>query len=229
MPELDFVVEGAEVARYAIAPLLLFKLRVTNLNAEETVASVALQCQIQIETVGRSYGLAEQERLADLFGKPERWSQTLRTMLWTHTSAMVPTFTGNCTVDLPVPCTFDFNVAAAKYFGALKDGEVPLTLQFSGTIFYRDEEGALLVSRIPWHKEAAFRLPVSTWSTMMDLYYPNGAWLCVQHDVFERLDRYRREHGFTGWEETLASLLDVAADSDQHVAVQPEMQPDHPR
>jgi hypothetical protein len=219
MPELDFVVEGAEVARYAIAPLLLFKLRVTNLCAGETVAHVALQCQIQLETVRRGYGFAEQERLADLFGEPERWSQTLRTMLWTHTSAIVPAFTDNCTVDLPVPCTFDFNVAAAKYFGALDGGEAPLNLQFSGTIFYRDGEGALLVSRIPWHKEAAFRLPVSTWRTMMDLYYPNGAWLCVQRDVFERLDRYRREHGFTGWEETLSSLLDVAAGSVQHAEV----------
>jgi hypothetical protein len=225
MPELDFIVDGAEVARYAIAPLLVFKLRVTNLCAGETVESVALQCQIQIETVRRGYGNTEQERLADLFGEPERWSQTLRTMLWTHTSAMLPAFTGNCTVDLPVPCTFDFNVAAAKYFNALEGGEVPLILQFSGTIFYRDGEGALLVSRIPWHKEAAFRLPVSTWRTMMDLYYPNGAWLCVQRDAFERLERYRREHGFIGWEEALASLLDVAACFEQR----PELQQERPQ
>jgi hypothetical protein len=215
MPELDFTVEGAEVARYAVSPLLLFKLRLANADAGEEVASVALQCQIQIEAVRRSYTPEEQARLADLFGAPQRWSQTLRTMLWTHTGATVPPFTGVCTIELPVPCTFDFNVAATKYFGALEGGEVPLVLQFSGTVFYRADDGALQVSRVPWHKEAPFRLPVRTWQAMMEHYYPNGAWLCIQRDVFDRLARYRSERGFTGWEEALVSLLDSAAAADQ--------------
>ena len=93
-------------------------------------------------------------------------------MLWTHASVVVPPFTGTTVVDLPVPCSFDFNVAATKYFHALEDGEVPLCLLFSGTIFYSDDDGFLQVSQIPWEKEASFRLPVSVWKDMMELYYP---------------------------------------------------------
>jgi hypothetical protein len=217
MPDLDFIVESADVARYAVSPLLLFRLRVTNRCAGEEVASVGLQCQIQIETVRRTYRPGEQARLIDLFGAPSRWSQTLRTMLWTHTSAMIPPFTGDSTIELPVPCTFDFNVAATRFFGALEEGEVPLTLQFSGSVFYRDSDGALQVSRIPWHKEAAFRLPVSTWQAMMELYYPNGAWLFIRRDVFDRLARYRSERGLTGWDEALDSLLERTGAPEQEL------------
>ena len=217
MPDLDFVVEGAEVALNSVSPLLLFKLRVTNTkmqNAPNTqstageIASLALHCQIQIEATRRSYEPVDQARLTDLFGVPQRWSQTLRTLLWTHANAAVPSFTDTCTIDLPVPCTFDFNVAAAKYFDALGDGEIPLMLQFSGTIFYRESDGTLQVARVPWHKEAAFRLPVATWRAMRDYYYPNSAWMCVQRAVFERLERYRIERGLTGWDEALTALMD---------------------
>src|SRR5476649_1340537 len=168
MPDLDFVVEGAEIALHSVSPLLVFKLRVTNKSVSngspvrEEIASLALHCQIQIEATRRTYEPVDQARLSDLFGVPQRWSQTLRTLLWTHASAAVPSFTDTCTVDLPVPCTFDFNVAAANYFDALGDGEIPLMLQFSGTIFYRESDGTLQVARVPWHKEAAFRLPVAT-------------------------------------------------------------------
>ena len=216
MPDLDFVVEGAEVALHSVSPLLLFKLRVDSkrasngLSSREEIASLALHCQIQIEATRRTYDPVVQARLSELFGVPQRWSQTLRTLLWTHASAAVPSFTETCTVDLPVPCTFDFNVAAAKYFEALGDGEIPLMLQFSGTIFYRESDGTLQVARVPWHKEAAFRLPVATWRAMRDYYYPNTSWMCVQRGVFERLERYRIERGLTGCDEALTSLLDEA-------------------
>src|SRR5258707_957827 len=130
MPDLNFVVEGAEVALHSVSPLLLFKLRVTSMktpnasNTHDEIASLALHCQIQIEATRRSYEPIDQARLSELFGVPQRWSQTLRTLLWTHANAAVPSFTDTCTVDLPVPCTFDFNVAATKYFDALEDGEI---------------------------------------------------------------------------------------------------------
>jgi hypothetical protein len=216
MPDLDFVVEGAEVALHSVSPLLLFKLRVTDKSSPngpaglQEIASLALHCQIQIEATRRTYEPVDQARLSELFGVPQRWSQTLRTLLWTHANAAVPSFTDTCTVDLPVPCTFDFNVAATKYFDALADGkgEIPLMLQFSGTIFYRESDGTLQVARVPWHKETAFRLPVATWRAMRDYYYPNTAWMCLQRGVFERLERYRIERGLTGLDEALTSLLD---------------------
>ena len=160
MPELDFQLEGVEVARYAAAPLLVFRLRVSNVDPDETIHNVSLQCQVQIETARRRYEPGEQERLQELFGEPERWGATLRPLLWTHTSTVIPPFQGNTLVELPVPCSYDFNVAATKYFYGLEEGEVPLLLLFSGSIFYADDDtGTLQVSQISWNKDASFRLP----------------------------------------------------------------------
>jgi len=207
VPDLNFQVEGAEAVAYAAAPLLSFKLRVTNAEADEPIHTVALRCQIQIETTRRRYNEREQERLLDLFGEPERWGQTLRTMLWTHTSVIVTPFQGSALVELPVPCTFDFNVAATKYFAGLEDGGVPLCLLFSGTIFYEATGGALQVSQISWEKEAKYQLPVSVWQEMMNFYYPNSAWLSLRRDVFDRLNGYKMRRGITTWEQALESLL----------------------
>jgi hypothetical protein len=106
-----------------------------------------------------------------------------------------PAFNDTAVVDLSVPCTFDFNVAATKYFHGLADGDVPLAFLFSGTVFYADGAGALQVAPIPWDKESRFRLPVKSWREVMDVYYPNSAWLCLRRDVFERLYQFKVEHG----------------------------------
>jgi len=206
MPDLSFQIEKAEPQRFTVAPTLLFKLRITNAVANEVIHSVALRCQIQLEVARRQYSAQDQEHLLDLFGKPERWGQTLKTMLWTHASVVAPAFTDTAVVDLPVPCTFDFNVAATKYFHGLGDGDVPLTFLFSGTVFYADG-AALQVAPIPWDKEARFRLPVKSWHDMMEIYYPNSAWLCLRRDVFERLYQYKVARGIPTWEQMLESIL----------------------
>ena len=211
MPDLDIRVEKAEAVAYAAAPLLGFKLRVAQTGMDQPpIRSILLHCQIRIEPAQRRYGPHEQEQLFDLFGKREDWNRSLRTMLWTHASTSVPSFTGSTVVELPVPCTFDFNVAATKYFDALDNGEVPLLLLFSGTIFYEADDGRLQVAQIPWEKEAAYRLAVQTWRQMMDLYYPNGAWLCLRKDVFDRLHRYKSSRALPSWEQALENLLSAA-------------------
>jgi hypothetical protein len=207
VPDLHFQIESAEAVAHAAAPLLSFKLRVTNADADEPVHTVALRCQIQIESTRRRYNEQEQERLLDLFGEPERWGQTLRTMLWTHASMVVTPFTGSALVELPVTCTFDFNVAATKYFAGLEGGAVPLALLFSGTIFYEGAGGALQVSQISWDKEAKYQLPVSVWLEMLSVYYPNSAWLSLRRDVFDRLHEYKMRRGIPTWEQALNSLL----------------------
>lgn len=207
MPDLNFQVEAAEAVAFSAAPLLGFKLRITNAKPSEVIQSVALRCQLQIEATHRKYSAQEQEHLLDLFGAPERWSRTLRAMLWTHASVTVPPFAGSTVVDLPVPCTFDFNVAATKYFAGLDDGEVPLNLMFSGTIFYEPANGGLQIEQIPWDREAKYRLPVSVWKEMIDIYYPNTAWLCLHRDVFNKLSQYKMDNGIPTWEETLESII----------------------
>ncbi len=207
MPDLTFTVEGASPILYAASPMLAFQLRVTNADPEEHIHTVALRAQIQIDVTKRRYDVKDHERLLDLFGPPDRWSQTLRAMLWTFASVIMPPFTGTTLVDLQVPCSFDFNVGAVKYFYALDDGEVPLTLMFSGTIFYEGEDGALQVSQISWAKEATYRLPIKVWKDMMEHYYPNVAWFTLRQDVFDQLYRYKARHGTPSWEQVIQTLL----------------------
>jgi hypothetical protein len=218
MPELDFQIEQAKAVAYAVAPQLAFKLRITQAadagdDAGEPLRSihtVVLRCQIRIEPTRRQYLPAEQEQLQDLFGEPDRWGQTLRGMLWTHVSAVVPAFTESIVVDLPVPCTYDFNVATTKYFGALEAGDIPLCFLFSGTIFYEAEDGSLQIAQIPWEKEANFRLPVLVWKQMMELYYPNTAWLCLRKDVFDQLRQFKTRLAIPTWEQAMERLLSEA-------------------
>jgi hypothetical protein len=210
MPELSFQIEGAEAVPYAATPLLTLKLRITNLPSTEEIHSLMLRCQVQIEPAKRRYLLPEQEKLLDLFGQPERWSRTVRPMLWMNTSVAVPTFTGDILVDLQLPCTFDFNVAATKYFHALEGGDIPLCVMFSGTIFYRGADNALQVSQVPWDREANFRLPVSVWKQMMDMHFPNTAWLCLHRDAFEQLYQYKMRHGLPTWEQAIERALAVS-------------------
>ncbi len=142
MPELQFQIEGAEAVAHAAAPLLALKLRIRNLPETETIHTLMLRCQVQIEPAKRRYLPPEQEKLTDLFGEPERWSRTVRPLLWMNTTVAVPGFTDSVVVDLQLPCSFDFNVAATKYFHALDAGEIPLCVMFSGTVFYQSEAGS---------------------------------------------------------------------------------------
>jgi hypothetical protein len=207
MPDLDFSVVEAVAERFAVSPLLVFKLKITNSNPQERIQSIALRCQVQIEPTKRRYSEQEQEQLFELFGEPERWGRTVRALLWTHVNTSVPSFQGETLIDLPVPCTFDFNVAGTKYFAGLTDGVVPLNLMFSGTVFYDSVERGLQVAQISWNKEAQFKLPISLWREMMDHYYPNTVWLCLRRDAFEQLARYKVEHAFPTWEQALERVI----------------------
>jgi hypothetical protein len=208
MPDLDFAVESVAVEPYAAAPLLRFRLRVTDRDAPpRPVHSVALHCQLRIEPTQRRYDAVEQQRLRELFGLPEQWRHSVRSLLWTHAQVVIPAFTGGVNVDLPVACSYDLGLAATKYFDGLQTGEIPLTLLFSGTVFFAAPAAPLQVAPISWNREATCRLPVNVWRELMDRYYPNGAWLCLQRDVVERLRAYQRRAGLPTWEQAIETLL----------------------
>lgn len=209
MPELHFSIEGAEAVTNAAAPLIALKLRITNLPSDEVIHTLTLRCQVQIEPARRAYVSKERTQLLDLFGEPERWSRTVRPLLWMNTTVAVPGFTGTRVANVELPCTFDFNVATTKYFHALQSGDIPLCVMFSGTVFYKGQDGALQVSQVPWDLEANFRLPISVWKEMMDLHFPNSAWLCLQRNTFDQLYRYKMRHGLPTWEQAIAKALSV--------------------
>lgn len=205
MPDLDFQVEGADILPYAVAPTLVFRLAIENTDGEP-VRSVALKTQIRILSQQRHYTGDERERLVELFGALQRWGETLKPMVWAHTIIQVPAFTGSTVVEMPVPCTYDFEVVSAKYFHALEHGEIPLEFLFSGTIFYAGHAG-LQVSQVSWEKEAHYRLPAGLWHKLMDVYFPNSAWLRLRKDVFDGLYAYKTRQGLATWEDALERLL----------------------
>ena len=173
MVELGFSVEGAARVEHAAVPTLRFALRVTS---ETPVRSVLLDVQVQIAARRRGYDAAAHDRLFELFGPVADWGTTLRTLLWTRTTLVVPAFTESTVVDLDVPCSYDLEVAASRYLDALSDGEVPLEFLFSGSVFYMDGD-ALQTTRLSWESEAEYRLPVRVWKETMERYFRGTAWV----------------------------------------------------
>jgi len=202
--ELAFAVRDAQPVSWAAVPQLAFSLEITS---PHPLRGLTLQCQIQIEPARRRYEPEEQQRLVDLFGEASRWGETLKTMLWTHVPVNAPAFEGTRAVELFVPCSFDFNVAVTKYLHGLQSGEIPLRFLFSGSVFFDDAEGRLQITQLSWSSEATYNLPVETWRRMMDLHYPNSAWLALRRDLFARLLQYKADHGLATWEQTLEQLL----------------------
>lgn len=207
MPDLSFHVESAEAEPFAAAPLVVLKLRVASEPATAAVRGILLRAQVRIDAPARRYADAEAAGLRDLFGEPARWGATLRSLVWTSASLSVPAFEGRVVVDLPLPCSLDLTVAAAKYFYALEGGEVPLTLLFSGTVFHAGAGGALEAAPVPWSREAAFRLPVAVWKEAVDRQFPGAAPFALRRDVFDRLYRLKVARGLATLDEALESLL----------------------
>jgi hypothetical protein len=208
IPELDFRIEDACAQEYAAVPTIVFRLRVESAGGH-AVRSALLDSQIQIAARGRPYDAEDLDGLADLFGTPERWSTTLRTLPWTRTTRVVPGFEGATVVDLPVTCTYDLDVLASRYFGGLGGGGIPLEFLFSGTVFYTGAAGTLQTARISWEKEATYSLPVSVWRETMARHFPGTAWLRVSTETYDRLSRERAMRGEADFEGTLRALLEA--------------------
>jgi hypothetical protein len=206
VPELHFAVQTSEGLSPAAVPTLCFGLRISASGAP-AIRSVLLDVQIQIAARRRGYSPAEQSRLGDLFGTPDRWANTLRTLPWLRTTVVVPPFEHDTTVELRVPCTYDLEVTATRYFAELADGMIPLEFLFSGSIFYAGSSGALQTARIGWDTEADYVLPVATWRAMMDRHYPGGGWLRLNAAALQRLGAYRSGRGLLSWDATIDALL----------------------
>jgi hypothetical protein len=209
--DLALTVLDAAPERYAAAPTLLFRVRASE-STGAVVHAIALRAQVHIEPQRRKYDEPELPGLGDLFGTPDRWGSTLKPFLWTHASTMVRGFAGSTEFDLPVACTYDFEVAATKYLHSLGDGEVPLVLRFSGTVFTRGSTG-FGVEQVPWHLESAYRMPVRVWRELMDEFFPGGGWIRLDRDTLDALARYRSARGLTSWEQALGELLAGASEA----------------
>jgi Family of unknown function (DUF6084) len=229
VPELSFRVHDVSPLRYAAVPTLGVRLRISNSSATEPIHSVALNCQVRIEPLGRKYTAEEEARLLDLFGERERWARTMKPMLWMQVALNVPGFSGATEAELALPCTLDFDVAATKYFYGLHEGDIQISILFSGTVFYAGADGALQVAQIPWDREARFHLRAAAWQAAVEMHYPNTIWMRLPRETFDRLSQYKMKHSLPMWEQAIAQLLDRVdidrASVKQTDAPTPEVQP----
>jgi hypothetical protein len=207
--ELVFDCIGARADKYAVVPQMVVTLRITETSGTR-VEAIALRVQMRIEPARRRYGNAEAERLNDLFGDTQRWADTLKPIQFTNVSIMVPGFDGSTEIDLPVPLTYDMEIGATRYFAGLDDGEVPLLLLFSGTIF-SVADGRMSVGQVPWSKEASYRLPVTVWREAIDAHFPGSAWIRLSTVTMDELLRFKTSRALPTWEATVLALLAEAS------------------
>ena len=205
--EPEFRVLGASAPRHAAVPTLEFDVHVSEPTGQQ-VYTIALSVQIMLEPARRAYDADARERLNELFGPPGRWALTTRGMLWHRADVLVPGFTGATTFRVPVACSYDLELAAAKYFYSLADGEVPLAFNFNGTIHYRAPDGRLQITLVPWSATTEFRLPVATWRELIERYYPATAWAVLRTDTLERLQREKARRGLPTVDACVAELLE---------------------
>lgn len=210
MPDLTFKALTVRTEPNALTPMLFFKLEVTNTAKNEPVNSVLLKCQINLDVHLRLYNENEINDLYELFGRTEQWKTSLRSFLWTHVTTILPSFEKSVEFELPVPCTYDFEIASSKYFTAIREGKVPISFLFSGSVFYHDRELAdkVLVSQIPWDREASFELPIQIWRDAVENSFPDSRWLRVQNDTLRRLYEYKARKGVPTLDEALGLLME---------------------
>jgi hypothetical protein len=209
MADLIFGCTGASADRYAATPTLTFALTISETSGVR-VHAIALRCQIRIEPHRRRYSAAEARRLHDLFGDPSRWADTVKPIQLATVTTMVPAFTALTEVDVPVPCTYDLEVASARYLQGLDDGTIPLLLLFSGTVFIDTGEG-FSVELVPWSAEASYRMPVSVWRDLVNAHFPGSAWLRCSQDTLDVLSDFKARRALPTWDATLLALLAEAA------------------
>ncbi|MDQ6805583.1 MAG: DUF6084 family protein [Actinomycetota bacterium] len=206
-PEPDFSVLGVTAVKYAAAPMLNFDLHIVEPSGRQ-VYMIALTVQLMLEPARRSYDADTHERLKGLFGEPERWAVTTRSLLWAHVDMVVPAFTGSTTVTVPVSCSYDLEVAAAKYLYSLPEGEVPLAFHFNGTIYYKDYDGRMQMVLVSWTRSCDYRMQVSVWQEMMQEYYPNTAWIALGGATIDALQREQVNRGLATADACILTLLE---------------------
>lgn len=204
-----FSVLGVQPVRDAATPTLRFALHVTEPLGREVLA-IALSAQVHIDPARRVYDEETKRRLVDLFGAPERWGATTHSLQWARIDTLVPGFTGATSFDLEVPCTYDLEVAAGKYFYSLPDGHAPLSFHFTGMLLYRGERDRLQVAQVPWSCSATWSMPVDAWRRAVTAQYPGGGWIRLSPETLDALTALKAAGGFHSFDDVVADLLGQA-------------------
>ena len=208
-PQVTFEVLGAAHEPFAAQPTLRFEMGVSE-PSEREIYAISLTAQINFDPARREYDAATRAALFEIFGAPERWPSTTRSFLWTHSTAMVHSFTDAITFGLEVPCTADLEVVASRYVSALPDGEVPLTFHFTGRILYMGPNRQVQVVHIPWDTSCQYRMPVATWKAMIQHHHGESGFALLHNDTMQSLLDYKRARGLHSLDACVADLLERA-------------------
>jgi len=202
-----FTVLDVEAVDHALTPTLRFQLHVSDPSGREVYA-IALSAQIQVDPARRGYDPATRERLVELFGTPERWGATTHSFQWARVEGLVRGFTGATSFALEVPCTYDLEVAAAKFFYSLPGGHAPLSFHFTGMVLYRGGDGGLRVTAVPWACSTRWSMPIATWKRAIAASYPGGGWVRLGTDTLDALQRRKAQRGHHSFDACVAELLE---------------------
>ncbi|HEV2088562.1 MAG TPA: DUF6084 family protein [Cryptosporangiaceae bacterium] len=207
---LSFSCTGARPEQYAASPTMLFDLTIRESTGVRVHAAL-LRAQLRIEPHRRRYSAEEAEGVHDMFGEVSRWGDTLKPIQLAMATLLTPAFTGELQIPLPVSFSYDIEVACNKYLNAMRDGEIPILMLFSGSVFYQTDNG-VQIDPVAWHEEANFRLPVAVWREMMDLHFPGQGWIQMRTDTIDALRRYRAKQADLTWDHTMERLLKDAGE-----------------
>ena len=215
MSSLDFEVLGARAQPYCAVPTIMFTIRITEASGFY-VHACALRAQVMIEPQKRPYKVEDHDRLWELFDDPKRWGQTLKPFLWCHTGLIVPRFDGTTEIELPMVCSYDFEVAGNKYLHSVRDGDIPLQFLFAGTFFTNGDSDSpnhgFAAEPVGWNKDRTFKMPAKVWRDAMDMYFPNSGWIRARKETIDRLTKYKVSKCLPNWEDTIEALLKEAGE-----------------
>jgi hypothetical protein len=197
------------VVRYAATPTFALSLNITE-NTGVRLHAIALRCQIRIEPHRRRYTADEARRLNELFGDTHSWAEPAKPLQLATLTALVPGFTSRTELDLQVPCSYDLEVASARYLQVLEDGIIPLLLLFSGTVFV-DRGHTYSVELIPWSLEVPFPMPVRVWHDVIEEHFPGSAWLRCSRQTLDALAEFKSAYALPTWDAALSALLQAAS------------------
>jgi hypothetical protein len=209
-PELAFSVAEAQPLARAAVPTVALRL-VAERTAGAPVVSATIGVRVDVAPALRANDGAS-DRLRELFGTPDQWGSTLGTLPWVRTTVLAGAFDERTTLDLLLPGSYDFDVAAVKYADALDGGDLPLELMFSGTMLY-EAGGAICAAPIPWDRQASYRLPMEAWRAAMRAVFGESPWVRLRRDRFDRLCDYKARAMLPTLDDAVDALLRAAEEA----------------
>ncbi len=187
------------------------------LRCSVPIQSGQLVVQVRFEPRLRRWSAAERALLEPLFGPAELWSRSTDAFLWTQTTVPVPAFERETERDVPLRVTLELEHAMGKLLAALSasdaagDRDLPIAVLCRGTLFRTDPaEQRLVAFPFPHLDEAPARVDATVVREALDRSLGGRRPLSVRADLFDRLSRFRLQHGAASVDDALTRLLERA-------------------